>query len=70
MGSQNLIQGADLAAPMLVERVGGEFAELDGTLPQRPFPGFFTLERGKNLGGDGVLLALGELADFPEGVCQ
>jgi len=60
---------AGLAAPILVERLGGEFAQLGGILPKRLFPGFFILERRKNLGGDGVLFVLGELADFPERVC-
>lgn len=30
MGSQDFVQGAGFASPMLVERLGGEFAQLGG----------------------------------------
>jgi len=55
---------------MLVVRFRGEFAQLGRILPQSLFPGFFILERSKNLGGDGVLFVLGKLAHFSEGVCK
>jgi len=53
---------------MLVERLLGEFAQLGGILPKHLSPGFFILERLENLGGDAVLLVLGEVGDFSERV--
>ena len=53
---------------MLVERLLGEFAQLGGILPKHLSSGFFILERLENLGGDAVLVVLGELADFTERV--
>ena len=52
------------------ERLGGEIVQLGGVLPKQPSPSLFILDRLKNLGGDGVLLVIGERADFAERVLK